>query len=112
MGVRRQPTVDADLDAPPPHWLARRVYVRRLVTRDESGGVTYHGRPLDQALEHARRQWAEMTDERRAYWHSIDADLGPGWRGAEPCARHRQPWALCPLSCPTVAREQRDLDNR
>lgn len=119
MAVRRRPAVEADVDEPPPNWTARRVHVWRVATFAPSDHPTtapyplaFNARPLDRALEHARRLWAEMTPERRAYWWSIDTDVAARWRGAEPCARHDRPWSMCPPSCPTVKREQRLYNNR
>ena len=126
MAVRRAPEVgvDHDLDAIPPNWLARQVWVHRW-GRELMGGPENHAQnwrtifnagPAERHLVRARHHWSEMSvEQRRKLWDRDEADgrqegRRPPWPGTEQCARCEAPVAFCDQTCPTVVRIQRDYD--
>ena len=122
MGYRRPAAVDlnVDLDAIPPNWCARWVWVMRWGKQHMGGAenvvqnyrTVYNAVALEPVLERVQQWWADKTpDQQRRVWRDDDGDV---WhdRGASttPCPTHgRAPF--CPKDCPTVTRLQRDYDD-
>lgn len=123
MGYRRPPIADVDVDTPPPGWLARRVYVRRLASVDTPNrprGVAaplgLNVRPLEPAVAYALAAWQEMkpAGRERVWAHEASAADGarPWGDGTDQCPRCADFTAYCATDCPTVTRKQREENAR
>lgn len=116
MAVRRPPSTEVADAAPPPGWLARRVYIRRLASVDTPNrprGIPaplgINARPLEPAMAHAVAAWAAMSPEgrRRVWEHELAADGDRPWRdGTDQCPRCADFTAYCATDCPTITARQ------
>ncbi len=120
MGFRRppaEPSDDIDLEAPPPNYTARWLWVMRWGDELMGGSPSYahnhrtiyNAGPVEPCLDRVRRWWVEKDPEqRRRVW--ADDDEWVGFDGLEHCPRHDRAVAYCEPSCQTVARIQRQHD--
>ena len=120
MGFRRppaEPDDEVDLEAVPPSWAARWLFVLRWGDELMGGSPSYahnhrtiyNAGPVDPCLERVRRWWVEKDPEQRRSVWADDAGW-IGFDGTQHCSRHEQSIAFCDPDCPAVARIQRQHD--